>query len=121
MDEKIIVQRPWGHFELFTQNIVCSVKIHYINPDGEWSLQYHHEREEFYKILEGEAIVTLGEKKIDAKAGDEFFIPKLTKHKVQAKGVPVKLLEILFGHFDEDDEVRLEDKYGRTSPKKNKK
>jgi hypothetical protein len=38
-------------------------------------------------------------------------------HKLYAKQKKVKIIEISFGHFDENDEVRVEDKYGRIGKK----
>ncbi|MFH1656830.1 MAG: phosphomannose isomerase type II C-terminal cupin domain [Candidatus Nealsonbacteria bacterium] len=111
--KKYIEKRPWGKFEKYVENKVCTVKLHYINPNQEWSLQYHNKREEFYKIIEGSAEVTIGNKIIKAKKDDQFFVSKKTKHRIRAGKELVKVLEICFGKFDEKDEVRLEDKYNR--------
>jgi len=111
--QKYSEERPWGGFDEFCKNAQCTVKILYLKPNEALSLQYHYKRNEFWKVIKGEATVILGEKQIKAKAGDEFFIPMEEKHRIVAGSSPVEVLEISFGYFDEKDEVRLEDKYKR--------
>jgi len=107
------IERPWGHFDQFTKNEPTTIKVHFFKPNSSWSLQYHNHRDEFWRILAGHAVVTIGDEKINAKPGDEFMVPRLTKHRVETLGEPGQLLEICYGDFDEEDQVRLEDKYGR--------
>ena len=107
------IEKPWGRFEQFTHNEVSTVKIISINENSSLSLQYHNNRSEFWKIISGFPVVTIGENKISAKPGDEFNISKLEKHQIEAKDSAVQFLEIAYGDFDENDIVRLEDKYGR--------
>ena len=40
-------------------------------------------------------------------------IPKMKAHRLFAKNKKVAVLEISYGKFNEKDEIRLEDKYGR--------
>jgi len=111
--EKYFEKRPWGSFEQFCKNEVCTVKIINVEPNEELSLQYHIHRDEFWKIILGKAIIVIGEQINYGKEGDEFFIPRETKHRIKTENSPVKILEISFGNFDENDIVRLEDKYKR--------
>ena len=111
-------KRPWGGFERFTLNEISTVKILTIKPKQKFSLQYHKNRKEFWRILDGNCKVTLGKKQIKAKPGDEFLIPKKTNHRIEAYSKPVKVLEISFGKFDEKDIKRIEDIYGRVNGKK---
>ncbi len=106
-------KRPWGDEEILTLNGSSSVKILTINPGQRCSLQYHNNREEFWKLIEGEAILEINGQKIEAKIGDEFFIEKKMTHRLIGKDKPAKILEIAFGEFDEADIVRQEDDYGR--------
>jgi mannose-6-phosphate isomerase-like protein (cupin superfamily) len=106
--------RPWGNFERFTQNESSTVKIITVNAGGELSLQYHAKRSEFWKILSGNPTITSGDKIVQAKPGDEFFQAAKQNHRIQAGAMEAKILEVAFGEFDENDIVRLEDKYGRT-------
>jgi len=108
------VERPWGNFRQLTQNEITTIKIHFINPHSSLSLQYHNHRDEFWKIISGAPIVTIGENKIKAKPNDEFMIFKMEKHRIEAGDEAVQILEISYdANFDEEDIIRLEDKYGR--------
>jgi mannose-6-phosphate isomerase-like protein (cupin superfamily) len=110
---KYTEKRPWGRFERFCKEKCCSVKLIFIKPNEELSLQYHKKRSEFLKIIKGKTIVTLNNKEIEAKANDEFFVPKKMLHKIKAKRTTVIILEISFGKHDENDVIRLQDKYNR--------
>lgn len=46
------------------------------------------------------------------KEGDKVFIPKGTKHRLAAVS-DLKIVEISFGKFDENDVIRYEDDFGR--------
>jgi len=112
------VKRPWGEFEQFSLNEKSTVKILNIKPKQELSLQSHKKRDELWKIIEGNAVVTIGKKSYNAKEGDSFLIKRKKDHQLKAKNIKVRVLEISFGLFDEKDETRISDKYGRSSPKK---
>lgn len=105
--------RPWGNFERFTLNEKSTVKILTIYPKESPSVQYHHKRDEFWKVIKGKILIRLGDKEIEAIEGDEFVIPRKMIHTATAVNQIAKILEISFGDFDEEDIVRLEDKYGR--------
>jgi len=107
-------KRPWGNFEQFVKNKLCTVKIITILPRQETSLQFHRNRSEFWKILKGSSLITIGEKIVkDKKRGVNFFIPKKKPHRITAQRNTVEVLEISFGEFKEKDIVRIKDKYGR--------
>lgn len=101
--------RPWGYFLKFPNN----VKILAVKPGGSLSLQYHHHRDEYWYVLEGDAYVTLGKEELVLTKGQEIIIPQKTIHRLQAKESEVHVLEICSGIVDERDIVRLDDKYGR--------
>lgn len=108
-------QRPWGSFRRFTLNEPSTVKLVSIDASKQLSLQYHNNREEFWRILDGNPTIVIGESETIAKEGDEFFVPKKTHHRIKANEQNVRILEIAFGAFGENDIVRLEDSYGRAS------
>ena len=107
-------ERPWGSFRQFTHNDPTTVKILIIKAGEAFSLQYHHKRDEFWRVLSGSPFVTLGDRTELAVPTKEFFIPHGTHHRIKAGDEDVVVLEISFGEFNEKDIVRLEDKYGRT-------
>ncbi|MFA5791863.1 MAG: phosphomannose isomerase type II C-terminal cupin domain [Candidatus Paceibacterota bacterium] len=109
------IKRPWGQFEQFTHNEVSTVKLHFINPNSSMSLQYHNHRDELWYIVSGHPVLTIGENKINAKPGEEYMVSRLEKHQIEAKDDAVQILEIAYDdNFDEEDIIRIEDKYGRT-------
>ena len=109
----LIVEKPWGKFEQFTHNELTTVKIISVNRNNSLSLQYHNHRLEFWRIISGHPLVTVGENIILANPGDEFEIDKLQHHQLEAKDDDVQVLEIAYGNFEEDDIIRIKDKYGR--------
>lgn len=113
MIDKYLEERPWGNFEQFCKNSVSTIKIINVQPNSKLSLQFHNKRDEFWKILSGKGEVVIGENTFEANEGNEFAIPVRQLHRIQTKDYPLKILEISFGDFDENDIVRLEDDYGR--------
>lgn len=105
--------RPWGEFLEFTRNSPSTVKIITVKSGESLSLQSHKNREEFWHVISGSGIVEIGEKTENAITGNEFFVPKETKHRMSATNSDLIVLEISFGQFDEDDITRYEDKYNR--------
>jgi len=114
-------QRPWGGFIKFIDNKPCTVKILQIKKGESLSLQFHKLRREFWYLISGKIKVTVGKdlkslKKKILKEGEYVFPPKNFLHRAGAIKNS-KILEISIGRFKENDVVRLEDKYGRKSPK----
>lgn len=106
--------RPWGDFEQLTQGDPSTVKILTIHAGKRFSLQRHRGRDEFWRILSGSGTVTIGESEHIGAAQDEFWIPRDTAHRAQAReDSNLLILEISFGTFNENDIERLEDDYGR--------
>jgi len=106
-------ERPWGKFEQFCHNEQVTVKIITVKPNSKLSLQYHHKRDEFWRVIGGSGQIIIGEEIIDVQKGDEHFIPKETKHRIMTNENSMEIMEISFGEFDKNDIVRLEDDYNR--------
>ncbi|OGC80967.1 mannose-6-phosphate isomerase [Candidatus Adlerbacteria bacterium RIFCSPLOWO2_01_FULL_51_16] len=106
-------ERPWGNFERFTLNEKTTVKIVTVSEGGAISLQTHKDRDEFWRVLDGSGVITIGKENHDAKPGDTFFSPRGSEHRVEGGAGGLKILEIAFGNFDEGDIIRIEDRYGR--------
>lgn len=111
--EKYTEERPWGQFEQFCKNETVTVKIITVEPNKKLSLQYHHFRDEFWRVVGGSGKVVIGEETFATSVGDEWIIPKETKHRLMTDDETLIVLEISYGQFDEDDIVRLEDEYDR--------
>lgn len=107
------IERPWGNFRQFTHNTLSTVKILNVKAGEALSLQSHAERSEFVRILSGQGLLEIGDKKYEVGPEDEYLIPVNTKHRITARSGGLSYLEIAIGKFDEADEIRYEDKYGR--------
>ena len=59
-------ERPWGGFREFVKNEATTVKILFIKKGEVFSLQKHHHRDEFWRVLSGEPEITIGDKTIKA-------------------------------------------------------
>ena len=107
--------RPWGTWEVLDAEDNFCVKRICVTPGNILSLQLHHFRSEHWIIVKGEAVVTLGDDKIVRKANESVYIPAETKHRIQNDTTEdMEFIEIQTGeNLDENDIVRLEDKYGR--------
>ncbi len=111
------VDKPWGRFEQYTHNLPCTVKIITVAPGGILSRQFHHQRDELWVVLDPGAKVELGDEVFYPEQEEKLFIPRETVHRLSTEGdSPVRILEVSFGEFDEEDIVRLEDVYGRIGP-----
>jgi mannose-6-phosphate isomerase len=110
------VEKPWGKFEQYTHNALSTVKVITVQRGGALSLQYHHRRDELWVVLDSGALIEVGDAVLRPRAGAKVFISRTVQHRLSAVGDgPVRILEVSFGEFDEDDIVRLDDVYGRAS------
>jgi len=106
-------ERPWGDFERYTLNELSTVKIITVRPGQRLSLQRHQGRDELWVFLDPGAVIEIDGEKTTPDAGDRVLVRAGQTHRISAGPDPVRLLEVAFGHFDEDDIERLEDAYGR--------
>lgn len=105
--------RPWGEFVELSRNTPSTVKIITVNAGEAFSLQTHSKRDEFWRVISGTGTIHVGNTALPAVSGENHFIPRGTTHRIEAGNEPVVILEISFGDFDENDIIRLQDKYGR--------
>jgi mannose-6-phosphate isomerase len=109
----IVETRPWGRFERFVLNELCTVKLVYLDGDKRLSLQYHNNRTEFWKVIKGPVMVQIGKDKKTLQTGESIEIPEKAVHRLIGAGTDAIILEISTGEFDESDIIRLEDDYKR--------
>ncbi len=114
LNDIINIKKPWGNFEQFTHNTASTVKILEIAPNSRLSLQSHRHREELWVVLDGSAAAEIDGVKFLLNRGERIFVRKGAKHRLYSVGDKVRLLEISFGAFDEEDIVRYEDDFGRS-------
>jgi mannose-6-phosphate isomerase len=106
-------ERPWGLFRQFVLNKPVTVKIISVKAGEGTSLQSHSKRGEFWRVISGEPILTIGNSKHHTSIGQEFFVSQGEEHRIEGGEAGGELLEISLGEFDENDIYRIEDKYGR--------
>ncbi|OGC88606.1 mannose-6-phosphate isomerase [Candidatus Adlerbacteria bacterium RIFOXYC1_FULL_48_26] len=106
-------ERPWGNFEQFTANETSTVKLITVREGESISLQTHQHRSEYWRVVSGNGVVTIGSEELPATIGAEFYIEQGVAHRLTGGNGGLCILEIAFGTFDENDITRLEDKYGR--------
>jgi mannose-6-phosphate isomerase len=106
--------RPWGKFRCYSRGHTGNLKIITVKPGRALSLQYHHQRSEFWVVLDSGLEMTLGKRTWRPKKGEEIFIPRLTPHRLRCVGRrPGRVMEVWIGRSSESDIVRLEDDFGR--------
>lgn len=110
-------ERPWGGYTVLDDADDCKVKRITVTPGKRLSYQQHARRAEHWLVVSGRATVTLDGEEIDLAAGDAIDIPRGAAHRVANNGAePLVFVEVQLGdYFGEDDIVRLDDDYGRTS------
>lgn len=112
--EKIIDHRPWGKFTQYTHNQKTTVKIIEVEPQQKLSTQRHQSRDELWIPLDQGLYALIGDETIRMLPNHEYYILRGTVHNIQNLcPIRARFLEIAFGHFNEDDIERLDDKYGR--------
>jgi mannose-1-phosphate guanylyltransferase/mannose-6-phosphate isomerase len=105
--------RPWGNFRCFALNQPVTVKILTVDPEGSLSLQSHKLRDELWIVLDDGLRVQVDDDISEPQPRDEIVIMRGQKHRLSSTGPRGRVLEVAFGHFDEDDIERFGDLYGR--------
>ncbi|MDI6797079.1 MAG: mannose-1-phosphate guanylyltransferase/mannose-6-phosphate isomerase [Desulfatibacillaceae bacterium] len=109
------VLRPWGSYEVITEDSRFQVKRLVVKPGARLSLQKHYHRAEHWVVVRGTGIITCGEKQLTVKEDESAYIPLGTVHRLENPGsIPLEIVEVQTGaYLGEDDIVRVEDDYGR--------
>jgi mannose-6-phosphate isomerase len=107
--------RPWGFYEVLSDEVDHKVKRITVEPGKRLSLQRHKQRKEHWFIVCGESLVTVDDKETQAVSGQAVDIPQGSLHRITNKGkARLVYIEVQLGnYFGEDDIERVEDDYGR--------
>ena len=86
-----------------------------VKPGGMLSLQSHVHRAEHWVVVEGTALVTVGQTETLLSENQSIYIPLGEIHRLANPGkVPLRIIEVQTGvYLGEDDIVRYEDIYAR--------
>ena len=115
---KSIIEKPWGHEEIWAQTARYAGKILFIKDGHRLSRQYHNVKEETIMVLDGLLTCEEGPR----QEGDEihghlmgpgqgFHVSPGTIHRFCAENGDVRLVEVSTSEIQ--DVVRLEDDYRR--------
>ncbi len=109
--------RPWGWYEVLANASRFQVKQIFVKPGASLSLQSHHHRSEHWVIVKGTARVTIDGNIKLVTEGESVFIPLGAVHRLENPGkLPMVLIEVQTGpYLKEDDIIRYEDQYARTT------
>lgn len=107
------VTRPWGSFRQYAFNTDVTVSLMTVRPGERLSLQSHTARAELWIVLDAGAEVQIGDELLRPEAGAELWIPAGTRHRLGSSGPPVRVLEVAFGNWQQDDITRYADDYAR--------
>ena len=109
--------RPWGHYDTAVEGGRWQVKKIHVKPGCSLSLQMHHHRCEHWVVVQGTASVERDGDTLLLSENQSAHIPLGCRHRLGNPGrIPLELIEVQSGpYLGEDDIVRFEDRYGRTS------
>ena len=113
-----IIEKPWGHEEIWAQSSRYAGKILVINKGHRLSRQYHRVKEETIMVLDGILVCEEGPTEIGGEIqrhimgpGEIFHVRPGTIHRFCAEETDVRLVEV--STSETSDVVRLEDDYRR--------
>ena len=111
-----LVERPWGSFKQYAHNEPVTVSLMTVLPGQRLSLQSHTGRAELWIVLDDGAVVQVGEETRTYRAGEEIWINANEKHRLACAGGDraVRVLEVAFGNWQQDDIRRYADDYQRS-------
>ena len=111
------VYRPWGKYDLIDIGDNYQVKRITVKPGAKLSVQMHNHRAEHWIVVSGIASVTNGDKTFLLSENQSTYIPVGVVHALENSGkIDLELIEVQSGNYlGEDDIVRFEDLYGRSS------
>ena len=85
-----------------------------VKPGQRLSLQSHTGRAELWIVIDDGALVEVDGDVRQCKAGDEVWIPANARHRLSCAGDrPVRVLEVAFGNWQQEDITRYADDYAR--------
>ncbi len=110
-----VVEKPWGHEEIFAHTDRYVGKILFIKAGEALSLQYHERKEETLRVLDGTVRFVTGNdedhlENHELEVGDVFHVAPRCLHRMVAV-TDCRLVEVSTPELD--DVVRLADRYGR--------
>lgn len=115
MPDVPVINRPWGSFEQYAFNQDVTVSLMEVKSNLRLSLQSHTGRGEMWIVMDQGAIIQVGDEILHPKPGERVWIPANTRHRLSCSpdAPSVRVLEVAFGNWQQDDITRYEDDYSR--------
>jgi mannose-1-phosphate guanylyltransferase/mannose-6-phosphate isomerase len=111
----VIIEKPWGKVTTYALNQPSSVRVISIEPGQETSEHYHQLRDEMWVVLDAGLVIQIGNRVVEAQAGEEFVVSAEEPHRIRNVGDHRgRVLEVAYGYTTEDDTQRIQDAYGRS-------
>jgi mannose-6-phosphate isomerase len=111
-----VVNRPWGSFEQYAHNHEVTVSLMEVAPGQRLSLQSHTGRAELWIVLDEGAVIEVDDAVFHNPAvGQKIWIPANARHRLSTIDKRVRVLEVAFGNWQQEDITRYADDYSRPS------
>jgi mannose-1-phosphate guanylyltransferase/mannose-6-phosphate isomerase len=107
------VERPWGSFSQYAFNQEVTVSLMTVTEGMRLSLQSHTGRAELWIVLDEGAEVQVDDQIYYPGVGEEIWIPANARHRLTSTGPQVRVLEVAFGNWQQDDITRYDDDFNR--------
>lgn len=110
-DKELVCERSWGTWEVLQEGARFKVKSLLIQPGQQTSLQRHLHRSEHWVVVEGTALITVGNSKQVLTENQGICIELGEVHRISNPGrIPLMIVEVQWGSYcGEDDIIRLGD------------
>ncbi|MFH0906830.1 MAG: mannose-6-phosphate isomerase [bacterium] len=106
------ILKPWGKYIILEKKQGYWIKKLFVRKGATTSLQSHKGRFEIWIVLSGRVELIKGSLCFKFKQGEFLKIDKKEKHRIT--GLKESwILEVAFGHAQENDIIRFKDDYGR--------
>ena len=108
-------ERPWGWYDVIDKGSSYKVKSIHVEPGKSLSLQRHMHRSEHWVVVEGTALVQVGEHKEFVNVNEGSYVPICAMHRLSNPGkIPLRIIEVQCGNYLEEDDIeRFDDDFGR--------
>ena len=108
-------ERPWGWYEVIDKGSSYKVKSIQVKPGKSLSLQRHMHRSEHWVVVEGTALVQVGEDKEFVNVNEGSYVPICAIHRLSNPGkISLRIIEVQCGSYLEEDDIeRFDDEFGR--------
>ena len=109
--------RPWGWYTVLGEpdhEPVAAVKLLWVEPGEMLSLQTHRLRRERWIPISYGLGAVIGDQEIELMRGRAYVINMGVPHRLfDMRGSGGNVIEVMYGTYDEDDIIRLNDIYDR--------